>query len=632
MRKFVQVLLLASMIGALTGGVVGAGTADAHTGHVLTIHDATAEEGSGNTLSGALVSLHLEPAPELGEQVKVDFGTSALGATAKSTAAGDPTPQFPEDFAQTDGTMTFDAGAADATFIVPLLTDNADEADETFFVQLFNARAECLVPGTCDSAVTMSDSRAVVTIEDDDATPELSINNVSHDEGDGATTTAYDFVVTKSGGSGQAVTVDYSTLDNSATSADDFESRSGTLTFPASSPSENETQSIVVPVKQDTAFEATEAFGVKLSNAANASIADADGIGTISNDDLPPPPGLSVNDASIDEGGVADFTVTLASPPGPDQTATVDWAVQQPLADAATEGVDYVAASGSAVFTAGESEQHISIATLEDDLDEPAENFALKLSKPASAGTGGYTYDIARDTGVGTINDNDEAGPVTFDVADVNVTEGNAGVTAATFTVSKTGVSGHTATVDFATANGSATASDFVARTGSLSFGPADVSKTMTVDVKGDVIDEVNETFLVALSNATNGTLGDAEATGTITDNDPAPSIVIGNDSVAESSTKACTVTVKLSAPSSRDIWVGYSTANGTAGTGDYVTKSGAIGFVDGDTAVQIKVFAKSDSRNERNETFSVKLAGVSPSEAASFSDAIGKCTIIDND
>src|SRR5688572_2653177 len=128
MRKLVNFVLLASVLGSLAGASM-VGTAGAQTGHVVTIGDVAVTEGNGNNVGTASVTVHVDPAPEPGELVKVDVGTSAQaaqGATATTTAPGDTTPEFPEDFAQADGTVTFAPTQTDQTVSVPVLQDNAD--------------------------------------------------------------------------------------------------------------------------------------------------------------------------------------------------------------------------------------------------------------------------------------------------------------------------------------------------------------------------------------------------------------------------------------------------------------------------------------------------------------------------
>ena len=87
-------------------------------------------------------------------------------------------------------------------------------------------------------------------------------------------------------------------------------------------------------------------------------------------------------------------------------------------------------------------------------------------------------------------------------VGDVTVDEGDIGTTDMTFTVSLSAPSDQTVTVDYATANGTATQpADYTQAAARSRSPPARRRKTVTVTVKGDTLDENDETFTVGLSN-----------------------------------------------------------------------------------------------------------------------------------
>ncbi len=80
----------------------------------------------------------------------------------------------------------------------------------------------------------------------------------------------------------------------------------------------------------------------------------------------------------------------------------------------------------------------------------------------------------------------------------------------------------HRVTVDYATADGTATAGeDYTATSGTLTFAAGERTKTVSVPILDDAIDEGEETFSFRLSNATGARIGDGEATGTIANDDP---------------------------------------------------------------------------------------------------------------
>ena len=221
----------------------------------------------------------------------------------------------------------------------------------------------------------------------------------------------------------------------------------------------------------------------------------------------------------------------------------------------ATAPGDYAAATGTLTFAAGETTKTVTVAVNGDLLDEIDETFTLNLSSAVSA-------TIADPQGVGTITDDD--GTPSLSVNDVTVTEGNGSSVNAVFTVSLSAASGQPVSVDYATADGTATAgADYVAASGNLVFNPGQTSRTITVSVTGDALDEIDETSRSALAGAVNATIADDLGLGTITDNDPLPALSVDDVTVTEgdAGTVVATFTVSLNVPSGRAVSVDYATA-----------------------------------------------------------------------
>ena len=135
--------------------------------------------------------------------------------------------------------------------------------------------------------------------------PTLRVNDVSVTEGHAGTRQATFTVTLAPANPTQAVTVNYATANGSATAGSDYGAVSGTLTF---APSVT-TQTFTVNVLGDTAIEPTETFLVNLSGATNATVGDAQGVGTITNDDAPPPPTITPNVTTVSPGASITFTV-----------------------------------------------------------------------------------------------------------------------------------------------------------------------------------------------------------------------------------------------------------------------------------------------------------------------------------
>ena len=192
--------------------------------------------------------------------------------------------------------VTIPAGATSVTFALPTTDDVLDEPNETVIVSLGSISGggfEAIAAHGTNNSVT-------TTITDNDPTPTLAINDVSVNEAAGTMT----FTVTLSAASGQTVSVNYGTSNGTATAGSDYTAASGTLTFTPGVV----TQTITVPITNDTATESSETLNVTLSTPVNATIADASGVGTIVDNDAPPVLDLDANNSSGAAG--ANYTTS----------------------------------------------------------------------------------------------------------------------------------------------------------------------------------------------------------------------------------------------------------------------------------------------------------------------------------
>lgn len=114
---------------------------------------------------------------------------------------------------------------------------------------------------------------------------------------------------------------------------------------------------------------------------------------------------------------------------------------------------------------------------------------------------------------------------INVSVNDIQVTEGNSGVTPATFTISLNKPAKEALTVNYATENGTADEKDYKAVQGTLTFKPGETQKLVTVEILGDTDKEEDETFLLNLTS-TSKLFGFTKDSGTCTivnDDDPTP-------------------------------------------------------------------------------------------------------------
>ena len=281
------------------------------------------------------------------------------------------------------------------------------------------------------------------------------------------------------------------------------------------------TETITLSVAGDTAIELDESFAVTLSNASNMSIAFAAATGTVRNDDT----SVSITPANLAkaEGNDAStlYSYTVVRAGVATGTTTVNWTVSGSgtnPADAA-DFVGGVLPSGTVTFAAGETSRTILVAVNGDTLVELDEGFTVGLSNAVNA-------QIATAAATGTIQNDDIS--LEIEAADAAKLEGNSGPTPFTFTITRRGLTTGATTADWAVAVDElnvANAADFAEGrlpSGTVSFAAGETTKTITVDVAGDPIPELNEGFLVMLANASNAQIINSPAPGTIRNDDAA--------------------------------------------------------------------------------------------------------------
>ena len=520
----------------------------------LAVSDAAASEADAEI--AFTVSLDAASTREVTVSYETENGTAEAGA----------------DFTGTDGVLTFAAGETSGTVDVPVIDDDAAEPGESFSLRL----------GAPVNAV-LGDALGVGRITDDDALPMLSVLGATASESDGTV----DFDLTLSAASGREVSVQIRTADGTAVQGRDYGAVVGELRFPA-----GEIRRVVgVAVTDDTVDEPDlETFTLTLSNPENATLATATATGSIRDDDVAPV--VSAEDTTAAEtGGEMVFSVVLTS--RTESTVTVDY---ETVDVTATAGSDYLSASGTLTFAAGETAKSVAVTLLQDTVEEGDEVFTLRLDDAQNARLGA--------SGDGTIRD---GGATALRIADATAAEASG---ALEFVVTASGAAAREMRVAYATRDGTATAGeDYTETQGTLVFAVGETTKTIRVPVAMDSQDDEGlETLTVVLSGAVNATLADPEATGTISDT-ALPRLSVSDAAAVEEGEDAV-FAVTLSPAAPQDVSFAYKTADGTATSGaDYTQAGGRLTIPAGGTEASIAVATAEDGLDEDDEeTFEVRL------------------------
>ena len=434
------------------------------------------------------------------------------------------------------------------------------------------------------------------------------------------------FEVSLNAASGKTVTVEYRTADiaDGATANTDYTPADWTRLRldPGTTRA-----TFTVATATDNDVEGAEAFRVELRRpvsrgpgdpapAMNALIDEALAIGTILEEGL----SLRIGDAGGGEGSNPPFAVTL-SEPAP-QPVSVDYrTVERPAGPgAATAGSDYTTTSGTLNFAVNEDSKTINVAIATDEEQEADETFLVELSDPVGAL-------LADSSALGTIHgdvscfDACDDLPV-LSVGDQTVSEGGATI-AFELELHAPGVVA--SSVDYATAvhisAGDAAASpveDYTHASGTVTFAPGVSTATITVPILSDGNDELDETFLLHLSDPSLLELGDSSAVGTITDDDPGWTIddrsvwenagtMVFNVVRDHTSDDPVTLSYRIAAAGSA---VGGTGPDCTDGV-DYITPSGSVTLQAADTTATITIALCDDDDVEGQETLLIELTGV---------------------
>ena len=495
----------------------------------LSVADASAGEGDGSaTFTVTLSALS---------------NRDVVVSWAASSEAGD-TAAAGEDFTAAAGRATVRAGETVATFSVPILQDNRDEADaETFTVTLGGVSPA--------GAATVATASARGSIADDDPPPVLSLEiDRTEIAEDGGTAT-----VTVSTGSGSTYAADRTiALEFGGTAAPSDYRIARSLTLAAGAATVTATLTGV----DDELDEDAET--IEISGTVGGAGFGSTRTVAIADDDDPPEAGIAA--AAGEEGSAIAFTVTLDAPSG--RALTVDWATSIGAGDTAA-AADFTADSGQLTFAAGTRSATVAVDTVEDAADEADETFTVTLSAPVNV-----TLDVDATSAKGTIL-NDDPDPVatlaltpaSIRESDDTGTPGNRHVSTVTATLDRAS-GAETEIVVSAAAVAPAVAADLALSanvTLTIPAGRTSSTGTVTLTAADNDTDAPDKTFTVSAtaSNAL-GIVDPQDRALTIADEDPAPkpTLVLEEPSILESDDTGrpgnqheTTVTATLSHPSS---------------------------------------------------------------------------------
>jgi uncharacterized repeat protein (TIGR01451 family) len=297
--------------------------------------------------------------------------------TATGLTVSDP---LPGGFALVSATVPGGSYVVSNNVVVCSLPPLANGAAVTATLQLTAATAGTFTNSATASSVepdlnpTNNTAVAVLMVT---PTPSLSASDVLVREGD--IIASLSVPLSLSGPSGNAVTVQFQTLDGTAIAGQDYNAASGSITF--SPGTTNRSIPISAGLRGNTLVESNRYYFVRLTNAVNAVLAQTLVKITILDDDYNT---LTVSNVSVPEGNTGNtgavFAVRLLNPSA--QTVRVDYRVSSLTA---TSGQDFLSRSGTLAFAPGVTNVTVSVVVTGDALFEANESFLFELINPVGA-------------------------------------------------------------------------------------------------------------------------------------------------------------------------------------------------------------------------------------------------------
>jgi len=365
-------------------------------------------------------------------------------------------------------------------------------------------------------------------------------------------------------------------------------------------PEVDETITVGVPVV--TATDGNPDTYTTTSAAITITIAANDGNGFT----------ITANQTSVNEADAPTitFTVSMTGQAISSGSRSVRWDVSGVTPLGAGADLASYPAQRTLNFTSL-GERTVTLMVANDDLAEIDETLTVTLSNP----TGSTPPPTLIEASAGTeIVDNDRTRTLTVTGPDsIAENDATAGAESANYTVTLSGAAfAAGTTVTWTVAHGSTTDADFVDasdRSGTVTFGTGDgdaSTKTFTLSVAGDELNEADETFTVNVSVATQGsTAYGAAHTTTITDDDDITRVAIGganSDPVSEGD--SADFIVKLDHASAGVVTVAWTAEIENARGGQPTPLGGNLAIPAGQTAAAISIsipltlrFGAGDSR-----------------------------------
>jgi len=447
----------------------------------------TISEGEGTVFIG----VELSAPSEVNTTVELAFSGSASSGT---------------DYLAPASTLFIPAEQTDATIELTLQDDLVHESTETIQISL-----------SLPSGATLGEpANHTLSIVDNESIPTLTLDSLPPSILESAE--PLDIGVTLSHTTSSSVSVSFS-FGGTATQGSDYSISATSITIPPESVSGNLTLELTDDILSEDLevieIQMTEVVGAQLGSPQSATI-------DLLDDEGAPVVFFELAGSSASEGELAHTVKLIMSHP-------VATAVTVPiqLMGSATDLVDLTVTPIPATFAPGQTESILTVALLEDDLDEPEETLLIEIEQPIGANIGNPSLHSL------TVTDVDSPPTIEFSASATTIEEAS-GI--GSVLVSLSAASAFDVTVPIEVGGTADPESDYSVPS-SVTISAGENSAEVLVMVSDDELHEGDESLLLTLGTPINATPGPQQSLSlTILDNDPTPGVFFtsGSQSAVE--------------------------------------------------------------------------------------------------
>jgi len=356
------------------------------TTSVLTILD---DEPKPGTLSFSSTSYSINENGTAINSVIISRINGSLGNVGVTLTTSAGTATAPSDYSNTTITVSFAAAQTSRTVNIPVVNDTLVEADETVKLTLSTPTGGALLGSPATSTLTI--------VDNDAKRGTLAFSRTSYTVNESGTPVSA-VIINRTGGSDGAINVRVTPSNGTAIASGDFNNTLITVSFAAG----QTTQTVSIPVVNDTLIEANETINLTLSNPSSSAVLGTQTTSVLTivdNDTKPGAIQFADSEFLVGEDGNAISAILLVRTGG---NNGVVGATLTPSNGTATSPGDYNSTPIAVTFANGENFKLVNVPIVNDLLVETDETINLTLTTP----TGGATLGTQKTASL-TIFDND---------------------------------------------------------------------------------------------------------------------------------------------------------------------------------------------------------------------------------